>query len=831
MIRDFLIYFPASLLPRLAAFFTVLAGARLLEPEQFGYFSLVALVGEFAELMTASWVRIALSRFGAWNAGLSRAFATRMGGLALVCALVAIAFSAGITSLLAPEMAVSVAFAVAAYILAAAFARYGVALNQAMGYRKRASFLESVRAVLAFLAALGLMASAGDFLSSSLAASAVNLVVGVVAVSLGFKASKRTLPDQTPLKQILSFALPLIVLAALSQTITNLDKALLKAGHDAATLGFYAAAFAVGRSGFDAIANAFNTGTFVRLSALFNEGEIAEARDLLQRQMAYLLSLALPCAGILIASRDLIAEVFFPPAYFETFVTAIPVVALGAIALNLKHSVYDNIFHMHLRNFLQIPTLIVGACVTGGLGLWLLPDDPVLGAATMFAGGSVAALLTSAILSSSLLRIALPWRAIFVAVLLGGVAFGAGQGIKKLLTDSLSATVLLGLLSIAGALVAGVSLFGCYVLCSPRGEKIAIAFISIIPDRLTGLSSYAESLCEAMARRQDRPPLVFFTNASPAIFSRLAGHEALEWVTIPDRPHWLPYRLYSLIQHNLASLHAMQKGCRVYLSTTADGALFPVIDQTMTLHDLYDIDRRYRPWRTVFSAGVLWRLIPRVSRRVICVSDTTCNEARSSLPVAGEKFHVIKEASKFPSEEAAVPSDEAHFLFVANVYVTKNSECILEALRRANHDGSPVHVDWIGWDAAGIINRWTALHGQIPGFSMLGSLPDADLRQAYRQAVALIVPSWKEGFCLPVLEAHAFGCPVIASDIPVLREVAGKGALFFDPSDPDTLLAAMRKLLSDPLLRQSLSELSAANARLYSWDKAAAETYQLLESV
>jgi glycosyltransferase involved in cell wall biosynthesis len=188
---------------------------------------------------------------------------------------------------------------------------------------------------------------------------------------------------------------------------------------------------------------------------------------------------------------------------------------------------------------------------------------------------------------------------------------------------------------------------------------------------------------------------------------------------------------------------------------------------------------------------------------------------------------IIKEASKFAPGVSTDLVAPLRFLFVANIQPTKNVECLLEALRRT---GGEVGVDWIGRDPAGIIKAWISRQGEPRGFRPMGSLSDADLCEAYRSAFAVIVPSWKEGFCLPVLEAHAFGVPVIASDIPILREIAGQGALFFDPRDPNGLVVAMRQLTSDAELRTRLSRAALANARLYSWDRAATETLQLIEA-
>src|SRR5581483_10197672 len=383
MLKSALIYLPSYLFPRLATFLIVLVGARILGPEQFGYFSLIVVIGEFADVAVTNWIRIALTRFGARSGGVSRGFAGRMGGLVCVCTLAALAVASAVAAWLAPEKIDSMIAAVGTYIVSAACVRFGITLHQVQESHKHASFFESFRAIATFLASVGAMVATREFLPASLAASAVNLAIGIAVVTRGLRTANRSLLDETPLRMLLSYALPLVAIALLSQAITSLDKALLKAFHDAKTLGLYAVAFAVARTGFDVIAGAFNTGTFVRLSKLFNEGKKAQAQEVLSQQIAYLLSIALPAAGILIASRDVLALVLFPRVYLETFVVAVPLVVAGAIMFNLKNFVYDNIFHMHLRNLRQIPTLIAGAAVSAAFGFFLLPLHAQLGAAAM----------------------------------------------------------------------------------------------------------------------------------------------------------------------------------------------------------------------------------------------------------------------------------------------------------------------------------------------------------------------------------------------------------------------------------------------------------------
>ena len=86
----------------------------------------------------------------------------------------------------------------------------------------------------------------------------------------------------------------------------------------------------------------------------------------------------------------------------------------------------------------------------------------------------------------------------------------------------------------------------------------------------------------------------------------------------------------------------------------------------------------------------------------------------------------------------------------------------------------------------------------------IGQLSNSALAAAYEQATCVIVTSTHEGFCLPVLEAQFFGTPVICSDIPVLREVAGDGALFFRLGDPSDLAHCLGLIFGNVEIRQRL---------------------------
>jgi alpha-1,3-rhamnosyl/mannosyltransferase len=99
-----------------------------------------------------------------------------------------------------------------------------------------------------------------------------------------------------------------------------------------------------------------------------------------------------------------------------------------------------------------------------------------------------------------------------------------------------------------------------------------------------------------------------------------------------------------------------------------------------------------------------------------------------------------------------------------------------------------------------------------------------ELVALYNRAEALVFPSLYEGFGLPVLEAMACGCPVICSNITSLPEVAGEAALFVAPKDEAAIAEAMRRIVKDDNLRQSLAQKGVQRAALFDWRKAVVET-------
>lgn len=112
----------------------------------------------------------------------------------------------------------------------------------------------------------------------------------------------------------------------------------------------------------------------------------------------------------------------------------------------------------------------------------------------------------------------------------------------------------------------------------------------------------------------------------------------------------------------------------------------------------------------------------------------------------------------------------------------------------------------------------------------IGECEDAELRLIYAGADALLFPSLYEGFGLPCLEAMACGTAVVASDIPVLREICGNDCEYFDHRDPEDLVRAIWRI-ADPTRRAELTAGGLRRAGRFSWDRCAAQTLEVYEQL
>jgi alpha-1,3-rhamnosyl/mannosyltransferase len=174
------------------------------------------------------------------------------------------------------------------------------------------------------------------------------------------------------------------------------------------------------------------------------------------------------------------------------------------------------------------------------------------------------------------------------------------------------------------------------------------------------------------------------------------------------------------------------------------------------------------------------------------------------------------------------------FLFVGTLQPRKNLPTVLKAFNalpdavRKQHPLIIVGRD--GWANEDLLPQLKKLEERGEG-RWLSYLPQSEVFALLQSASALMFASLYEGFGLPVIEAFAAQCPVIASNTTSLPEVAGNAAWTVDPLDADSIAAAMLDVLSNDTLRNERIQLGLERARQYNWHECARQTLAVYRKV
>ena len=187
-------------------------------------------------------------------------------------------------------------------------------------------------------------------------------------------------------------------------------------------------------------------------------------------------------------------------------------------------------------------------------------------------------------------------------------------------------------------------------------------------------------------------------------------------------------------------------------------------------------------------------------------------------PQSAEQVAALRSSLRLPSE---------YLLFVGTFEPRKNVAGLLRAYAamRSDFPGTPWLV--LAGRQGGLFDDTIRLVNELglhPFVSFLPSLPSQDLPALYTGAKMLILPSYYEGFGLPVLESMACGTPTIIADRASLPEIAGEAAILVDPNEPDSLSHAMQLLLSDTSQHAELREKGFIRAREFSWSRCCEKT-------
>jgi glycosyltransferase involved in cell wall biosynthesis len=257
----------------------------------------------------------------------------------------------------------------------------------------------------------------------------------------------------------------------------------------------------------------------------------------------------------------------------------------------------------------------------------------------------------------------------------------------------------------------------------------------------------------------------------------------------------------------------------------------------VTIHDLAFMhfpqaygfwERKYQIWSTKYALKKCHKIIvPSNQTKEDLIRFFNANPEKIAVISHGFALHVVQ-----PREANVVEPRAPYFLFVGRVEARKNVRALILAFKILKDKfNSPHQLLIAGKDGFGAkeIKALVRSLGLESSVSFLGYVDETLKAQLYQNAEAFVFPTLYEGFGFPVLEAQNFGAPVICSDIPVLREVAGDAAIFVSSGDPEEIALQMFLIAKDDKMKTFLKKEGLRNVKRFSWQVCARKTLEVLE--
>lgn len=256
----------------------------------------------------------------------------------------------------------------------------------------------------------------------------------------------------------------------------------------------------------------------------------------------------------------------------------------------------------------------------------------------------------------------------------------------------------------------------------------------------------------------------------------------------------------------------------------------PITMKCACIVTIHDMVWKQAPATMRFGGRLIERLLMplsiRKAKRIICVSKSTFLDLGASFPDIRPKSTIIHEAAcTTPSINDSFEEPESpFFLFVGTKEPRKNLDICLRAWKISGLGNLGFRLVIAGGDGWKF-NLTKSIERTGTEASILNLQPDnSELRELYATCHAVVMPSLYEGFGLPLVEAMAFGRPIIASNTSSMPEIAGDAALYVTPTSSAEISQAFLSLANDKAQHARLSARSAERSKIFSWQKAAGLT-------
>jgi glycosyltransferase involved in cell wall biosynthesis len=352
--------------------------------------------------------------------------------------------------------------------------------------------------------------------------------------------------------------------------------------------------------------------------------------------------------------------------------------------------------------------------------------------------------------------------------------------------------------------------------------RIGFNLLHAMPE-VGGVWNYISNLVEAVGREDPRNEYVAFVTEVSATL--VTPRPNLRTVQLPIRSR---VRAHRVLFENTA-LQALVRRERLdclHWFANAQGILnaAPAVVTIYDLQPFFD----YTPMSRAKRTFLRWRMraTARGAAMLLPMSQATAGDLQNFLGADSRRMMVIPpvlESAFQPPDAAATNRVRQRYglpaefwLYVAHGYAHKNHERLLQAyraIRQENPDAWPLVLRGDRQPGSPELSELAARLGLREQVIVLPRLPREELPGLYGSASALVFPSLYEGAGIPVLEAQACGCPVVASDIAAIREFAADAVHYMNPHSVTDIKRAMMAIAAEPSTRQRLRRLGLERAR------------------
>lgn len=360
--------------------------------------------------------------------------------------------------------------------------------------------------------------------------------------------------------------------------------------------------------------------------------------------------------------------------------------------------------------------------------------------------------------------------------------------------------------------------------------KIRIEVSSLASKSISGVGNYTKMLAEALDGSNKTETYASYFN----FLDRQPGPK-LSLKRQLEKNSLIPLRIYAKLQSYGFAPPFDFLLPKVDLTIFPNFATWPSARTKYRATVIHDLTYLYFP-EVVEAKNLahLRRVVPRSIEQadfIITVSETVKAELVKEFSLPPEKCVVTTvppDATYFQKntneihKKYGIPTQKFIY-FIGNLEPRKDLPTLIEAYCKlptsTKEEYSLVLAGGDGWKTEK--SRQSLAKAKATGENVVhvGFVDSKDTAAFYQQASLFVMPSIYEGFGMPILEAMASNCPVMASDIPVLREAAGEAALFAKVGDSDSFSHAIQRLLYDVPLQKELISKGKQQLDSFSWDK------------